>query len=77
MKIAELKQICSGPDVVEVGIFACALFLLIILLIIILWLYTVYSLLGVRCNLCRPEVVGVFEIIQEHCACPKALVSET
>ena len=78
MKIAELKQICSRPDVVEVGIFACALLsLLIILLVIFLCLYTFYSFPGVGCNLCRPEVVGVFEIIQEHCACPKALVSET
>ena len=78
MLIAELKQICSRPDVVEVGIFACALlFLLIILLVIVLWLYRVYSFPGVGCNLCRPEVVGVFEIIQEHYACPKALVPET
>ena len=26
MKIAELKQICARPDVVEVARFACALF---------------------------------------------------
>ena len=77
MQIAELKHICSRPDVVEVGIFACALlFLLIILLVIFLWLYTIYSFPGVGCNLYRLEVVGVFEIIKEHCASPKALVSE-
>ena len=59
MQIAELKQICSGPDVVEVGIFACALlFLLIILLVIFLCLHIFFSFPGEGCNLRRPEVVG-------------------
>ena len=46
-------------DVVEIGMFACALlFLLIILLVIVLCLHIFYSFPGVGCNLCRPEVVG-------------------
>jgi hypothetical protein len=35
MKIAELKQICSRPDVVEVVIFDCALFASFFILLII------------------------------------------
>ena len=34
MKIAELKQICSRPDVVEVVIFDCALFASFFILLI-------------------------------------------
>ncbi|CAJ2654192.1 unnamed protein product [Trifolium pratense] len=77
MKIAELKQVSSRPDVVEIRMFYIVLILcsafnsvMQMLLHNFLFIFQVWDATG------RSKVAGVFEILSEYCTCTKALVSK-
>lgn len=72
MKVAELKQQCSKPDVVEVSLIQGVGFRFVFGFLI-----RFLFLIGLGCYSGRSKAFGVFKILSKYCPSTKALVPET